>query len=167
MLISVGRVIKPWGVKGEVKIEPLTDFPERFRRLNRVYLTSPSGHTIECRVSSVRYRKGAPYLIFEGYDTPEKARGLTGRLIQIPEQEAMPLPEGSFYWFELVGMEVVTEEGSTLGVIDEVLQTGSNDVYIVKKGRKEYYIPATQEVIRQVDRARRRMVIHVIEGLLD
>lgn len=167
MLISVGRVIKPRGVRGEVKVESLTDFPERFEKLDRVYLTWPSGRVLECRVGSVRYIKGIPYLVFESYETPEKARQLCGSLIQIPEQEAMPIPDGSFYWFELIGMEVFTEDERRLGVIDEILRTGGNDVYVVKNGRKEYYIPATEEVIRQVDKARRRMVIHVIEGMLD
>lgn len=166
MLITIGRVVKPWGVKGEVKIEPLTDFPDRFGKLERVYLASPAG-PIECRIKSVRFRGGAPHIIFEGYETPEKARTLAGWLVQIPSDEAIPLPEGSYYWFELIGMEVFTERGERLGVIDDIFRTGSNDVYVVKKGRKEYYIPATQEVIRGVDRRERRMLIHVIDGLLD
>lgn len=167
MLISIGRVVKPWGVKGELRIEPITDFPERFKELDRVFLVSASGGSIECRVKSVRYRAGIPYLAFEGYETPEKARALAGRLIQIPEQEAVPLPEGSYYWFELIDMDVFTEDGKKLGRISDIFRTGSNDVYVVKCGRREYYIPATQEIIRVIDRSEKKMVIHVIEGLLD
>lgn len=167
MLIIIGRVVKPWGVRGELKIEPITDFPERFKRLQRVFLASASGESREFRVKSVRYRAGIPYLTFEGYETPEKARALAGRLIQIPEEEAMPLPEGSYYWFELIGMDVFTEDGERLGRVADIFCTGSNDVYVVRHGRREYYIPATQEIIRVIDRARKRMIIHVIDGLLE
>jgi 16S rRNA processing protein RimM len=167
MLVTIGKVLKPWGVKGELKIESLTDFPERFRSLTRVFLTSPRGKQLSCPVAGAQVRNGVPYLRFEGYDVPEKARELAGMLVQVPEEETVPLPEGSYYWYELIGMEVVSETGEALGVITDIFRTGSNDVYVVKRGRKEFSLPATREVIRQVDRKAKRMVIHVIEGLLD
>ncbi len=167
MLITIGKAVKPFGVKGEIKIEPLTDFPERFKKLRRVYLVSPVGKEFACEVRSVRYAGDEMYLQFVGYDSPEKAKALNGWLIKVPEEEAVPLPDGSFYWFELVGMEVVTESGEGLGTIVDIFETGSNDVYVLKKGRKETYIPATKEVIRQVDRKAKRMIIRVVEGLLE
>ena len=167
MLVTIGKAIRTFGVKGEMKIEPLTDFPEWFGNLHRVYLVSPSGQEIVCEVLSVRNAGGAIYLHFAGYDTPEKARILNGWLLKIPEAETVPLPDGSYYWFELIGMEVVSESGEKLGVIVDIFQTGSNDVYVLKKGGKEFYIPATKEVIRQVDKKARRMTIRVLEGLLE
>ncbi len=167
MLITVGRVIKAFGVKGEMKIEPLTDFPERFKKLRRVYLVSPAGKEIVCEVRSVRYAGGTPYLLFDGYESPEKAKGLNGWFIKVPEEEVVQLPEGSYYWFEIVGMEVVAESGEKLGTITEVFETGSNDVYVMKHGRKEVYIPATKEIVKQVDRKAKRMVIHLMDGLMD
>ena len=167
MLVTIGRVAKPWGVRGEVKVEPLTDFPDRFRNLRSVYLTAASGETVEYVVKSVSYRGGIPYLLFEGRDSPEKAQELTGLLVQIREEETIPLPEGSYYWYELLGMEVVSESGDILGTITDIFETGSNDVYVVKQGGKESFIPATRELIRQVDRKARRMVIRVVEGLLE
>jgi len=167
MLVTIGKAIKTFGVKGEMKIEPLTDFPERFRDLQRIYLVSPAGKEIVCEVRSVRNAGGAIYLLFAGYDTPEKARVLNGWLLKIPEAETVPLPDGSYYWFELMGMEVVSESGEKLGAIVDIFQTGSNDVYVLKKGRKEIYVPATKEVIRQVDKKARRMTIRVLEGLLE
>src|SRR3972149_1435164 len=129
MLITIGKVLKPWGVRGEVKVEPLTDFPERFTGLSQVYLTSPVGKQVPCTVKSVRYAGKTPLLVIEGYDTPEKVK---------------PLSEGSYYWFELIGMDVRSEAGEKIGTITEVFQTGSNDVYVVKRGGTEVYIPATQ-----------------------
>lgn len=167
MLVTIGKAIKTFGVKGEVKIEPMTDFPERFKNLHRVYLVSPAGKEIACEVQSARNAGGSIFLLFAGYDSPEKAKALNGWFIKIPETEAVTLPEGSCYWFELIGMEVVSESGETIGSIVDIFQTGSNDVYVLKKGRKEIYIPATKEVIRQVDKKSRRMTIRVLEGLLD
>lgn len=167
MLITIGKAGKPFGVKGEIKVEPMTDFPERFKGLKRVYLSSPSGKDVACAVTSVRYAGGVPLLLFEGVDTPEKAKALSNRLIRIPEEEALPLPEGQYYWFELIGMEVFSEGGEKLGTITDIFQTGSNDVYVMKQGGKEVYIPATREIIRQVDRKARRMVIHMMDGLME
>jgi 16S rRNA processing protein RimM len=167
MLITIGRVQKTHGVKGEIRIEPLTDHPERFSDLRRVFMTSPRGESRECTVRSVRYMDNSPLLLLEGYETPEEARALNGWLVQIPEEEALPLPEGQYYWFELIGMEVVSEAGERLGRIVDIFETGSNDVYVMKAGRKEVYLPATKEVIRQVDRAAKRMVIRVMDGLLE
>jgi 16S rRNA processing protein RimM len=167
MLVTIGKAIKTFGVKGEMKIEPLTDFPERFENLHRVYLVSPAGQEIICKVLSVRNAGGAMYLRFAGYDTPEKARILNGWLLKVPDSETVPLPDGSYYWFELIGMEVVSESGEKLGDIVDIFQTGSNDVYVLKRGRKEFYIPATKEIIKQVDKKARRMTIHVLKGLLE
>jgi 16S rRNA processing protein RimM len=167
MLITIGKAVKPFGVKGEMKIEPMTDFPERFNGLRRVHLVSPAGKDFICEVKSVRYAGGVPFLQFAGYDSPEKAKGLNGWLIKVPEEETAPLPEGVYYWFELIGMEVVTESGDTLGAIVDIFETGSNDVYVVKRGKKEIYLPATQEVIRQVDKKAKRMTVRLLEGLLE
>ena len=167
MLITIGKVVKPFGVKGEMKIEPMTDFPERFTGLTRVYLVSPAGKEVACEVKSVRYAGGAPFLLFSGYDSPEKAKAVNGWFIKVPEEEAVRLPEGTYYWFELIGMEVISEDGEKLGTIVDVFATGSNDVYVMKQGRKETYIPATAEVVRQIDRVAKRMVIRLIDGLME
>ena len=167
MLITIGKVQKTHGVKGEIKIQPLTDHPERFSELRRVHLTSSRGESMECAVRSVRYMNGTPVLLLKGYDDPERARELNGWLVQVPQEETVPLPEGQYYWFELIGMEVFTESGEKLGTIVDIFETGSNDVYVMKAGKKEVYLPATKEIIRQIDRAAKRMVIHVMEGLLD
>jgi 16S rRNA processing protein RimM len=167
MLITIGKAVKPFGVKGEMKIEPLTDFPGRFKGLSRVYLVSPAGKEITCPVNAVRYAGESILLKFSGYDSPEQAKALNGCLIKVPEEEVAPLPEGSYYWFELIGMEVVSESGETLGTISDIFETGSNDVYVLKRGRKELYIPATKEIIKQVDRTTKRITIHIIDGLLE
>jgi 16S rRNA processing protein RimM len=167
MLITIGKAVKPFGVKGEMKIEPLTDFPERFKDLNRVHLVSPAGKEIVCEVKSVRYAGEMPLLVFNGYDSPEKAKALNGWLVKVPDEEASPLPDGHYYWYELIGMEVCSENGEKLGTIVDIFETGSNDVYVMKRGRKEVYLPATKEVIKQIDRKAKQMVIHLMDGLME
>jgi len=167
MLITIGKAVKPFGVKGEMKIEPMTDFPERFKELGRVYLVSPAGHELVCTVRSVRYAGETPIILFSGYDAPEKAKELNGWFLKVPESETVPLPEGQYYWYELMGMDVFSESGEKLGAIVDIFETGSNDVYVMKRGRQEVYIPATKEVIRQVDRKAKRMIIHLIDGLME
>jgi 16S rRNA processing protein RimM len=167
MLITIGKAVKPFGIKGEMKIEPMTDFPERFNDRGRVYLVSPAGKEIVREVKSVRYVGEAPVLLFDGYDSPEKAKALNGWFIKVPEEETLPLPEGQYYWYEIIGMDVLSEGGEKLGSIVEVFQTGSNDVYVMKHGRREVYLPATKEVIKQIDRETKRMVIHVMDGLME
>ncbi len=167
MLITIGKVLKPHGVKGEIKVEPLTDHPDRFRKLKRVFLVSSRKEQKECRIKAVRYLDRDPLLLLEGYDAPETVKGFNGWLVQVPEEEAIPLPEGHYYWFELIGMDVWSEAGERLGKIIDIFQTGSNDVYVMKAGKREIYLPAIKEVVKQVDRKAKRMVIHVLEGLLE
>src|SRR5574337_1508659 len=124
MLITIGKIIKPFGVKGEMRIEPMTDFPDRFKKLGRVYLVSPAGKEKSCTVRSARNDAGGNvFLLLSGYDSPEKARELNGWLIQVPREEAAPLPEGSYYHFELIGMEVFSETGEKLGRIVDIFET--------------------------------------------
>jgi 16S rRNA processing protein RimM len=168
MLITIGKAVKPFGVRGELKIEPLTDFPERFTDLRSVHLISPSGEALVCAVKSVRHVGNRPVLAFEGYETPEKAKALNGWFLKVPEEETVPLPEGVYYRFELVGMEVFSEAGERLGRITDVFETGGNDVYIMKReGKSEVYLPAVKEIVRQIDREKKRMTIRVIDGLLE
>jgi 16S rRNA processing protein RimM len=167
MLITIGKAVKPFGVKGEMKIESLTDFPERFKDLKSVHLVSPAGKELVVTVRSVRYTGAVPYMLFKGYDTPEQAKTLNGWFLKVPEQEVMPLPEGRYYWYELIGMEVVSEEGEKLGTIVDIFETGSNDIYVMKQGNKEIYLPAIREVVKQVDRQAKRMVIRLMDGLME
>jgi 16S rRNA processing protein RimM len=167
MLITIGKAVKPFGVKGEMKIEPRTDFPERFKNLSRVYLVSPAGKELVCEVKSIRYAGESPLIVFGGYDSPEKAKALNGWFVKVPEEDVVPLPEGRYYWHELIGMEVVSEDGEKLGAIVDIFETGSNDVYVMKRGTREVYLPATKEVIKRIDRKAKQMVIHLMDGLME
>jgi 16S rRNA processing protein RimM len=166
-LITIGRIVKVLGLKGEVKVLPLTHNPERFRKLLSVFIVSPQGKVSERRIRGIRSWQGGVILSFEGISTAGEASGLLNHLIKIPEKDLDPLPDGEYYIFQLVGFTVSTDEGEDIGTLTDVLSTGSNDVYVVKKGEKEYLIPAIKNVIKEIDIKRRRMVIHPMKGLLD
>jgi len=165
--VVIGKVLKPYGRRGEVRILPLTDFPERFQRLRDVTLQLPSGERIPRRIRSVQARGKVLLVAFEGCTRPEEARALRNSLVLIPRDQVMPLPEGTYYWFQIIGLRVYTDTGLYLGVVEDILETGANDVYVVRDREREILIPAVEHVVRRIDVAEGRMVIHPMEGLLE
>jgi len=160
--LAVGRVLGPWGIKGEVKTEILTDSPDRFGLLKTVYL----GDKLEpLQLERYRLHKRFVLLKFEGIDERNGAGRLRGKLVQIPIEEALPLEEGIYYVHEIVGLGVWTIEGEYLGLIDEVLFTGGNEVYVVKGPHKDILIPAIADVVQDVDLETGRLTVRLLQGL--
>ncbi|MBI2909358.1 MAG: 16S rRNA processing protein RimM [Chloroflexi bacterium] len=159
--IAVGRVLAPWGIRGQMKIEPMTDFPERFAPGQGLY---SQGRAVTVEKS---HRLGR-YVVLKlvGVDTVEESESFRGRLLEVKASEVKPLAPGQYYHFQLVGLGVWTDEGEFLGEVREVMETGSNDVYVVDAPRGEILIPAIEDVVKEVDLERRRITVQVIEGLL-
>jgi 16S rRNA processing protein RimM len=159
--ITVGEVLGAWGLKGAFRVRPTTDFPERFDTGEVVYLAGEP-HAIQ---STIR-QKDAVIITIPGIDTPEDAARLRGKTLEIPQESLKKLPKGSYYHFDIIGLEVQTTDGASLGKITDILNCG-NDVYVVKgEGKKEILIPATKDVVKSVDLKAGKMVIEPIEGLL-
>ena len=157
----------PHGVRGEVRINIETDFPERFAPREVFSARFPEGSgkgLLRLEVESARPHKQAMLVKFAGVDTRDAAEALRGAEIVIPREEVRPLPDGSWYIFELEGLEVYTEDGTRLGVLTEVLQGAGNDVYVVQ-GEREILLPAIKQVVLDVDRDARRMKVHLLDGL--
>lgn len=149
------------GVRGELRIEPLTDFSQRFAPGATVWVGD-----VQRTVRRARpYRDSMLLLAIEGVETWEAAQAICGALLQMPESELPSLPEGAYYRFQLIGMDVVDVEGRRLGQVEEILETGANDVYVVRGREGELLLPAIDSVIKQVDLTARRMVIAMPEGL--
>lgn len=162
--ILIGEVIKPHGIKGELKIYPITHDPARFKRLSQVILTR--GELIKhVPVQKVRLDSGLVYLILEGINTIEEAEAYRGWEVRIERSDVPPLQEG-WYYFELEGMEVY-EQGIFLGTLISVLETGANDVYLIRGPQGEFYIPALKTVVKDVDVAGKRMEVTLPPGLLE
>jgi len=146
--LAVGRVAAAHGLRGQVRVEPLTDDPARFRRLRRVRLDLPDGEQRPAQVeSAVVSANGRVLLKLEGCDDRDAAHALRGAYILIPRAQAVKLPPGRYFVDDIVGLRVVTVEGADLGVVEEVVRTGANDVYVTRRAM----IPAMREVVRRVD----------------
>lgn len=147
--LSVGVVLKPQGLKGEIKIKPLTDDDRRFEELKSVFLKN--GGYRELKIVSRRYDKGFVYLKLDGYDTIESVEPMRDQYLWIPRSMAVELPEDTFFIADLLGCRVETLSGENLGRIINVMQTGSNDVYVLEGLKGEVLIPALKKVVVQVD----------------
>ena len=157
-LIILGEVTRAHGVRGAVRVLPLTDFPEHLLALDHVVLVC--GATMR-RVGVQQAERSGRFVVmkFTGVDAPRDAEMLRGATIQIPEADALPLPPGQFYTFQVVGLSVRTPEGRAIGRVVEVLRTGSNDVYVVRApGGDEILLPAVDTVVERIDIAAGELV---------
>jgi 16S rRNA processing protein RimM len=156
--VSIGRITSTHGIRGEVRVVPLTDFPERFDTGAHVWLDG-APHRVR------RSRQQAKELIvsLEGIDDRDAAEAVRGKELMAPAPT--PLDEGVFYQHDIVGLRAVTSQGEVLGRVAEVLSTGSNDVYVVQGDRGELLLPALDDVVREVDLASGRIVVDLLEGL--
>ncbi len=163
MYLVVARIVSPQGNRGEVKATIVTDFPERFDTTSAVYV-GPEYQRYE--VERHRYLTDVVVLKLRGIDTIDQAEQLRGQLVQVPEDEAVSLPPGHYFWHQVLGLRVVTLDGEELGRIDDIIQTGSNDVYVVHGGKGELLLPAIKQVIKTVDLDKGIMVVELMPGLL-
>jgi len=161
--IVIGKIVAPFGIRGEVKLIVLTEFPERFDAGRDVTAKRPDGEPRELRVVKSKPYKDGLILAFEGVETRTEAEELRGMQVIINEDELGSLSEGSYYLFQLLGLTVVTDDGRELGVIEDVLQGGANDVYVTDGG---LLIPAIRDVVKSIDLEDRRMVIWPMPGLI-
>ena len=148
-------------MRGAVKVFPLADSRELFAPGRGVTVSGQRRV-----IASARWQKGMVYLRLSGIEDREAAAELRGRLLAIAESELEPLPEGQYYRFQLIGLAVVSTDGEELGRVTEVLSTGANDVYVVRGDRGELLLPATDEVVREIDLEGGRMFVEALPGLL-
>jgi len=162
-LLVIGEVLRPQGVKGEVRVRVLTDFPERLRVLRRVYLGETAMPVV---VEGIRFHQGCALLKLAGYDDRTAAGSLRQALVQIPIEEAMPLQEDEYYLYQILGLAAWTVQGEYLGRVRDVLATGANDVYIIRGPKGDILLPAIEEVVREVDLEAGRLTVVLPEGLV-
>lgn len=160
--IAIGRILAPWGSKGQLKVEVLTDFPQRFNAASEIYVNRQP-----TTINGTTWQKGKAIIQLASIDSTEKAAKLRGQLIEIPANLVEPLPQNHYYHFQLIGLTVKTSQGEPLGQISEVLTTGSNDVYVVKGDKGEILIPAVGDVVKSVDLDKGWLIIEAIDGLIN
>lgn len=169
-LVTIARIVRPQGIKGEVIADLETDFPERFADLDRVYLCSEKASVTEVGLEGFWFHKGRVVLKFEGYDTRNAAESLRNYSVKIAEDELVELPEDTYYEFELIGCKVFRVEAGReviIGVVEALMPTGSVPNLVVRgEGGREYLIPFANAICPEVDTASKRIFITPPEGLL-
>lgn len=159
---AIGMIERPRGLNGELKVLPLTDFPERFDPGARVFVSGISRTVTRCN-----WQRGRVYLFIEGVSNHESAEALRGELIEVPEEERPTTADPFWYIDEIEGLQVVGVDGTEFGRIREVLQTGANDVYIVDRGaHRDLLVPAVRDVVVAIDIAAGTMTVDLPDGLL-
>lgn len=166
-LITIGKIERHFGVRGEFKVRSLSDVPGRLDHLKQIHVLEPTGQTVERTVTHVR-RAGSTYIMaLAGVTTPEEAGTLRGGLIQVPRHPTATLPADVYFECDLIGMTVENERGDEVGVLETILEIPDNHVFVVRKGTEEVLIPAAKSFVTSVDLARRRMLVRGIDDLIE
>jgi 16S rRNA processing protein RimM len=167
--LEIGEIVNTHGVKGELKVIPLTDNPERYNYLTWVYIDK-NGLLERFDIESARIAKGNVLLKLKGIDNSDAAVKLKGLYLKVNRENAVKLPEGSYFICDLVGCEVIDIVAGKLGILADVLKTGSNDVYVVSNetnSGKEILIPALKEIVIDISTVDKKITISLPKGLLD
>lgn len=164
--VTIGQISRARGLKGEMVVVPLTDDLRRFLQLQRVKVSTKS-QTKEFEVEGAREFKGKVLLQLRDVDSRDEATKLVGGFIQIERDEAVKLPQGSYFISDLIGLEVLTTQGERIGKIKEVISLPANDVYVVEGEARHYDIPAIKEIVKKIDLAKGEMIIEPLPGLLE
>jgi 16S rRNA processing protein RimM len=160
--IVIGRVLRERGVKGEMAVLPLAFDPERFLKLCEIGIQT--GKEIAWKkIRSVRFHKDLVLISIEGCDSPEEAKKYRGAGIMAARSESPELPQGVYYHYQIIGLEVYTTDGDFLGTVEEIMETGSSDVYVVRAEGREYLIPAIEDAVRDIDIEANKMTVKLME----
>lgn len=164
--ISVGEIVNTHGIKGEVKVISLSDYPERFKTGNQL-IAEKNGRLSKLTIDQVRTQRNVLLIKFREIVDMDAALEMKGAVLKIDKEQLPQLPDGTYYIFDIIGLAVSTEDGQPLGTVKDVIQTGSNDVFVVTGEAKEYMIPGLKEIVKLIDREKGIMIIRPLDGLLD
>jgi 16S rRNA processing protein RimM len=162
--LVVGKLHRPHGVHGEMIMEVFTDFPERLRLGVTLYV---GDEQVPMQLVKVRQHVKGLLVSFQGCSSPEAAGELRNQLVYVLAADRPPLPEGDYYHHQIIGLHVLSDQGEPLGTVTEILETGANDVFVIRpQNGPEILIPDTDEVVLTIDLTKGEMVIHLLPGLL-
>ncbi|MGW8208280.1 MAG: ribosome maturation factor RimM [Syntrophobacteria bacterium] len=161
--LPIGKVVKAHGLKGHLKVLPYGETFSTLSAEEKITANLPDGTSLTLTVAEISPHQKTFLLISREIGTVEEAHRLVGAELCVPESRLPPTAPDEFYWYQLIGLEVVNTEGQKLGTLEEIIETGSNDVYVVRRGREEILVPAIEEVVRDVDLQRRLMTVDLPE----
>lgn len=164
--LEVGQIVNTFGIKGMVKIYPYVDDIQRFDDLKKVYINLKK-QTQKLEIEEVKYQKNMVLVKFKGIDTVEQASLLKNAYVEINRCDAIALEEGQYFIADLLGLEVYLDTGEKLGILEDIYNTGSKDIYVVKNELgKQYLLPYMDDVIKNIDLENGKIIAHLIEGLI-
>ena len=164
--LEIGQIVNTFGIKGFVKVNPWVNDVTRFDDLKKVYIKIRKSLK-ELEIEEVKYHKNQVLLKFKGVETVEQAEMLRNAILEIDRKDAIPLEEGEYFIADLLESEVYTDEGEKLGILEDIFNTGSNDIYVVRDELgKQILLPAIKEVIKKVDIENKKMIVHLLPGLI-
>ena len=164
--LEIGQIVNTFGIKGMVKVKPFTDNIERFDELEKVYIENKKGKK-EYEIEEVKYHKNMVLIKFKGIENPEDANLLRESYLLVDRANEKPLEEGTYYIVDMIGLDVYTDENEFLGKLEDIFNTGSNDIYVVKNELgKQILLPAIDDVLKEIDMDNKKVVVHLIPGLI-
>ena len=162
---EIGQIVNTFGIKGEVKVKPFTEYMERFEKYDTIIVKGKEEK--KYKIQNIKYQKSTLVLKLEGIETVEDAEKLKNSYIEVTRDQAGELEDGVYYIADLIGMDVYTDEGTLLGKLDDIYNYGSSDIYVVKNDLgKQVLLPAIEEVIKNVDLENSKITVHLINGLI-
>lgn len=164
--LEIGQIVNTFGVNGMVKVNPFTDDITRFDKLKKVYICKKASME-EVEIEEVKYHKNMVLLKIKGINDMNQAEKCKGLYLKIHRKDAIKLPKDTYFIADLLGLEVYTDEGVLLGKVDDIYNTGSNDIYVVKDDLgKQILLPGTKEVLKEISLEKEKIVVHLIKGLI-
>lgn len=164
--LEIGQIVNTFGIKGMVKVKPFTNNIKRFDDLKNVYIKNRKEKK-EYQIEEVKYHKNMVLIKFKGIETPEDANLLRESYLLIDRSKEEPLEDGNYYIVDMIGIEVYSDKGELLGNLEDIFNTGSNDIYVVKDNQgKQILLPAISEVIKQINIEKRKITVHLLPGLI-
>lgn len=164
--LEIGQIVNTFGIKGMVKVKPFTDNIERFSNLEKIYIKNKSGQN-EYKIQEVKYHKNMVLVKFEGIENPEQADLLRNSYLIVDRETEEPLEAGRYYIVDMIGLDVFTDDNEYLGKLEDIYNTGSNDIYVVKNELgKQVLLPAIEDVIKNIDMDNKKVIVHLIPGLV-
>lgn len=164
--LEIGQIVNTFGIKGMIKVKPFTDDIKRFDDLEKVYVEK-NNTKVEYEIEEVKYHKDMVLIKFKSVDTVEQAEKLRNSYLKVSRDSVEDLEEDRYYIVDLIGIEVYTDENILLGKLEDIFNTGSNDIYVVKNELgKQILLPAISDVIKQIDMENKKMIVHIIKGLM-
>ena len=164
--LEVGKIVNTFGIRGQVKVVPFTDDVKRFDKLKQVYIEKSKQMTL-FDIENVKYTNNMVIIKFKGIDSIEEAEKYKNSSLKVDREHAVKLPKDTYFIADLIGLTVYTDEGKLLGKVDDIYNSGSSDIYVIKDELgKQILLPGIKDVIKEIDLENEKIIVHIIKGLI-